>query len=631
MKLLLVEENESTINYVLNLLSDTDYQVINAHSFAEARELIHHSNIDIICSTHQLPDGDAFALCKHVRKEEGLLFTPFILHTSEAKEEVMKKAHLFGLTEVFFNSELEQLLVYLNRLQRIHANIDGRVLVVEDSRSQRDLLTYALTGIGLEVECAPDVEQAWHLFVAQSFNLVITDILLEGSTSGLELVSRIRKSPEAYGAIPILAVTAFDDTARRCELIARGIDDYLTKPYDIEELLIHVRQLIQKNKMFSDLKAQQQIAQKANAEKSKFVSSISHELRTPLNSILGFSKLIQEEVTIPKDKQNLLGAIEQAGHHLLELTEQLSDITRIESGNFELYLAKFDLAPLIHEAVSYLSPQIKEKEQRLSIHIVPEHIEVFSDQLRLKQILINLISNAVKYSPNHSSIDIKARRTASSLKIQVEDDGPGIEKEHLDTLFKPFNRLGFERSEIPGIGLGLSLCSALAELMNINISVKSEIGLGSKFVLNLPEDNHQTQMPKPTVSKQKLNGTGNILYIEDNRIHHLLLKKYVERIKNFNITSAYSAEEGLAMLEESSPDIIFLDIHLPSMNGWEAAKHMKTNQLTSKIPIVAISGSMLDESQKPEDLFNDFLLKPFDEQQISNLLHAHFDMPNSTS
>ena len=447
-----------------------------------------NERFDCICLSMYIEDGDGIELTKTIRGLDNNKYTPIFLLTSDESNEVYQRALANGVTEVFSKQNVVQLINFIQRFTLQQQPITGRILYVEDTLSQQQAITKLFTEKGLAVDAFTSAEEAWHSYVHDNYDLVVTDIILKGNMTGMALTNRIRRLGGEKGDIPILAITAFDDIARRIELFYLGISDYVIKPILEEELLARVRHLIQGKQYYFESLKQKQLAEKADIAKSEFIAHMNHELRNPMNSILGYSSLIMNDAShnLTDDQKDNMGEIKEAGEHLLELINDITNISKIEAGIVDINIKEEFLSNIVETSVNRLMPFADKHNIEILPFSIPDALQVKADPLRLHQVLLNLISNAVKYNSENGTVQILCKPIDSGfIRIGIKDTGLGISETQQENLFKPFNRLG-HGAEIEGTGLGLVISNRFMGLMGGKIALKSILGEGTTFWIEIP-------------------------------------------------------------------------------------------------------------------------------------------------
>ena len=339
-------------------------------------------------------------------------------------------------------------------------------------------------------------------------------------------------------------------------------------------------------------------AMTATRAKNSFLSSTSHELRTPLNSILGFTQLLQMSELSAEDSdavERILGA----GRHLLALINELIDIARIESGDLSLSLEPVLACPLIEESCQLMAPIAAERAIRIIQDCPHPALATYADRHRLSQVLVNLISNAVKYNRRGGTITVACQQEEGTghASIVVSDTGPGISPENIERIFVPFERLGAERTLVEGTGIGLPLAKALTEAMGGQLTASSVPGQGSAFAVSLPRAPDLVHIPapglapaSPTARPQGPAGASiSVLYVEDNPANVELVARFLRGKPNIRLKSETSGRGGIDSAAGDVPDIILLDLHLPDMHGDQVLSELKAEPATAAIPVIVLS------------------------------------------
>ena len=368
-------------------------------------------------------------------------------------------------------------------------------------------------------------------------------------------------------------------------------------------------------------------AEQANQAKSQFLSRMSHDLRTPLNAVLGFSQLLKAD-RLSVEQIESVSQILRAGEHLLDLINEVLDIARIESGRLSLSPEPVGVLDIVQHAVELVTPMARQREISLSIDL-QGHVNAFllADRQRLNQVLLNLMSNAVKYNRLGGRVILSSEAVAGGrLRIKVTDTGAGIPAEKMALLFMPFERLGAEATGVQGTGLGLALSRGLAEAMGGSLGMTSEMDRGSTFWIELPithEARAEAVEKSPTgraITTQT--ATGSVLYIEDNWSNVRLMERILQLRPGVAFSHAATGEAGLARARDERPDVILLDLHLADMSGEEVLRRLCEDVELRKIPVAVLSADAMAGQMKRLKAAGaiEYLTKPLDVGQVLAML-----------
>ncbi len=379
-------------------------------------------------------------------------------------------------------------------------------------------------------------------------------------------------------------------------------------------------------------------AEKANRAKSEFLSSMSHELRTPLNAILGFAQLIGMDKTLSEDQHTNLTEIRKAGEHLLQLVGDVLDLAKIESGKVSLNIESVAPVELLDETLALLKTHAEAKSVQLCLQtneLAGRTVE--ADRMRLKQVFLNLVGNAIKYNRDQGRVIVNCELIDQyNFRVSVEDDGRGIPKERQAEVFQPFNRLGAEMGNIEGSGVGLVITKQLVTHMGGRIDFTSEEDVGSRFWVDLPI---RSEVIKAKVKTSDAVSSASVidhmdaqfasdkrvLYVEDNESNQRLIARLFARFPELKLEVANDALRGLYLARTHKPDLILMDINLPGMDGYEALEVLKSDRSTAHIPVVALSANAMAHDLKKGNSagFVDYLTKPINLEALLETLKCY--------
>ena len=420
--------------------------------------------------------------------------------------------------------------------------------------------------------------------------------------------------------------------------------DYIYVGNDLCFMVTGIDITLRKHVEADILKARNE-AEKANQAKSEFISRMSHELRTPMNSILGFSQLMSMGEVTPAQRKGI-NHILNSGKHLLSLINEVLDISRIEAGRFSLIPEPVHLQSIVREMIDIISPEAQKRKIKTELENSPSNsLYVFADRLSLKQVILNLINNAVKYNREGGSVLINTRivdnasGTDNTVRISVIDTGHGIKPEDICRLFSPFERIGAENTEIEGSGLGLSLVKKLVTSMKGEVGVASIHGKGSTFWIDLPlakgEKGSQTKVEEAGGRKMAQEGSsGTVLYFGNNNSNIELAEEVLlNQRPSVRIITSRQGEKALSIVREYKPDLILLDLSLSDLHGRDVLRLLKKDKVTKVIPVIIISAEV-----RPDQInlilksgANDYLTQPLDLNNFLRVIDKYLGNKNNRS
>jgi PAS domain S-box-containing protein len=461
---------------------------------------------------------------------------------------------------------------------------------------------------------APSIE-AFHAAVHPDDRALVRESEIEAEKSGRhDVVHRIVRPDGSVRHVHELAQSEIDADGKLVQL-AGTVQD-ITGQVEAEQALIAARDE----------------ADRANKAKSEFLSSMSHELRTPMNAVLGFGQLMEYDDTLPAEHLDSVREILKAGHHLLELINEVLDLAKVESGQIDLSLEPVEVCPIVDECLALVGLLADKRNIRLS-HLTLAGAMVRADRTRLKQALLNLLSNAIKYNLEGGSVRLDVRPCGEDrLRIRVMDTGPGIPARRLAELFLPFNRLDAEGSDIEGTGIGLTITRRIVEMMGGAVGVESEVGIGSTFWIELPREDmadaacdREGAAQSGATPEQRMDARHHtVLYIEDNPTNIKLVAQILGHRKHIQLFTAHTPELGIELAQARRPELILLDINMPGMDGYQVLEVFKADARLKTIPVVAVTANAMtrDIERGKTAGFTDYLTKPLDVARFHAVVDA---------
>jgi len=441
----------------------------------------------------------------------------------------------------------------------------------------------------------------------KNFDMILADY----NMPGFDGLTALRMTRQIDSDLPFILLSGALGEELAVELLRSGATDYVLKnnmqrlapvvSRAIEEHQIRLRERTSQ----TEIRQARDEAQKANAAKSRFLGRISHELRTPLNAIIGYTQLMQSD-PMSEEQEHCAEQILKAGEHLLQLINEVLDITRIESGVIPMTIVPTSITPVIERAVDLVRPLAREAQVTIAVDGGPCDLQALVDKDRLAQVLINLITNAVKYNRPHGNVFVECHEERSGhIKLIVRDNGIGIPPSKMERLFTPFDRLDLENnSSIPGTGLGLTVSKALVENMGGVLGVVSSENEGTIFWLEVPISlypNDHNPAGTQQQTKEVLpfhDAPDKVLIVEDNNATADFMERVLRRRGNYQIRRASSLQETYELLNTDVPDLILIDLNLPDGNGESIISEIQNRSEWSGIPVVVLTADASPERRE---------------------------------
>lgn len=528
----------------------------------------------------------------------------------------------------------------------------GNILIVDDTPENLQVLSATLSECGYKVRGVVNGKMAIRAARSASPDLILLDIRMP-EMNGYEVCEQLKGDPQTT-KIPVIFISALDEVLDKVKAFDIGGVDYITKPFQVEEVLARVEnqltiQRLQKQLMAQNAQLQKEILERKKAEeaaaaasqaKSQFLANMSHELRTPLNAILGFTQVMTRDPFLSTEQVENLRIINRSGEHLLELINDVLDLSKIEAGIIALYETNFDLYRLLDNLEEIFL--FKAERKRLNFQLllqpeVPQYIK--ADEKKLRACLMNLLSNALKFTQQGSITLRVIKKTEEQvgipiqLEFEVEDTGVGIASEEIETVFQAFVQTESGKKSAEGTGLGLTITRKFVEFMGGNISLNSVVGAGTIFRFNIhcfPVDASEVfiQPIQRVIGLESNQQVYRILVVDDTPESRLLLIKLLQPI-GFEVKEAENGLQAIAMWENWQPHLIWIDTRMPIMDGIEATKQIRAREkaaMTTEVSspprfptvIIALTASAFEE--KRSDILaagcDEFVRKPFKEEEL---------------
>lgn len=493
------------------------------------------------------------------------------------------------------------------------ASSAGRILLADDNADMREYLCHLL-GSNYEIIAVADGETALAEAQKRSFDLVLTDVMMP-RLDGFGLLRALR-ADDRTRAIPVIMLSARAGEEQRVEGLAAGADDYLVKPFSARELLAR----IESNLKLARLRHEQE------RRKDEFLATLAHELRNPLAPINNGLQLIRLAGGDPAMLEQARGMMERQLQHLQRLVDDLLDVSRISRNKLELRKEFVELVTVVRSAIETSRPLIEAANQELMLRMPAESVLVDADPMRLAQAFSNLLNNAAKYSEKPGQILLEVQSQGEEVEIRIRDTGIGIPADKLPTIFDMFVQVdgSLERSQ-GGLGIGLTLVKRLIQLHGGMIQVRSEgPGKGSEFIVRLPRiilTRSEAPVAFERAVENEKQARRRILVVDDNLDSAESLSMMLQLLGN-DVTAAHDGLEAVEVAKTFAPELAFLDVGMPRMNGYDAARLIRQQPQCSGVRLVALTGwgQEEDKQRSYEAGFDVHMVKPIDFDAVEKLI-----------
>jgi PAS domain S-box-containing protein len=657
-KILIVDDEPNNLDVLRDCLRDAGFKVLVAQSGEMALKRVEHIKPDIVLLDVNMPGMNGFETCRRLKNNEATKEIPIIFIT--AKTESASQVEGFEIGAVDYITKPFQTAEVVARV--------NKHLTIRNLQKQLEAKNAQLQNQIKERELAEKKLKRQEQFLRQIINTIPSLIFVKDWEGRFVLVNQA--TADIYGStiqelegktdkdfnpnrqqveqfmmadgqvltsghsllIPEETVMGQNEQMRFFQTIKTPLLNDDGKP----ELLLGVATDITERKQAEmALKKAKELAEAANRAKSEFLANMSHEIRTPMNAVIGFSEILASKIT-DKQQKRYLNAIQTAGNSLLTLINDILDLSKIEAGRLELQYEPVELSVIFTEMKQIFNFKVAEKNLDWMMEIdeaLPK--AVFLDETRLRQVLLNLIGNAVKFTKSgYIKVAAHKRETEHNSQIDlhlvVEDSGIGIPADQQSLIFESFKQQdGQSTRQYGGTGLGLAITKRLVEMMNGQITVKSTPGKGSCFEIILHEvtvaaTGKAVKADKSFDFNQFIFEPAQVLVVDDVKSNRFLLEEYLSPL-NLEVISASTGQQALLCAEKYHPALILMDLKMPEMDGYEATQQLKNNPNTADIPVIALTASVISYDQMKIEAhgFDGYLAKPVNMQALFSELSRY--------
>ena len=638
---ILVVDDSKTFNYqISDPLREVGHTVTQTFNLKDTRVELEKNEFDFILLDLILPDGEGDELIDEMDAK-----TKSKVIVLSADTDMQRREHVFnsGILDYFSKSNPKHLLIHdiLETICYIEQNRKVNILLVDDSSFMRKMMKNLLKPKQYNLLEAKDGTEAISIIATHNIHLMLCDLEMPG-LDGAQVIEMVKKD-KRYSELPIIVISSQNDKAVIARVLKHGAKDFIKKPFASEEFLLkcdlHVKDHLKVEYIKSkekELEATIKRVQEAENHKSMFLANMSHEIRTPLNAILGFANLLKDDEQ-DTTKLEYLNTIGQSGDYLLGLINDILDFSKINNNKLDIVDEVFELSKLFSTMISMNKHNINLKNIDFKQSIDTDLPKYFkSDFLRIKQILTNFISNAIKFTPDNGEIEflVKVTDDKKNIEFSIKDSGIGIDPANHKKIFEMFSQAeDTTTKKFGGTGLGLTISAKLVELLGGVIGVQSKIDKGARFYFTLPiKDFKKDEIIESTEDKivekeldDKLKGY--ILLVEDNKTNQALMSIILKK-EGLEFDIAQDGIEAIDAFSSKKYDLILMDENMPQMNGSEACQIIREDEKSNNLqrtPIVALTANALksDEERFKEIGMDEYLSKPVDREKLKEILKKY--------
>ena len=498
---------------------------------------------------------------------------------------------------------------------RVSEKASARILVADDNADMRDYLA-RLLGATYDVLAVSDGEAALDKAREENFDLVLSDVMMP-RLDGEDLLKALR-ADDRTRSIPVILLSARAGEESRVQGLAAGADDYLVKPFSARELLARVESNLKLAKLRRD----------EDRRKDEFLATLAHELRNPLAPLQNGLQLLRLAGNDSATLENARSMMDRQLQQMKRLVDDLLDVSRISRNKLELRMEVTELAGIVASAIETSRPLLHAAGQELTVSLPETPVFVNADPVRISQVLSNLLNNAAKYSERGGQIQLAAKLDSDDVVVSICDSGIGIPPEELPNIFDIFVQVdrSLERSQ-GGLGVGLTLVQQLVRMHNGSVEARSGgLGKGSEFIVRLPVAHRkevESLVTPKTADQVRSHGRLRVLVVDDNHDSAESLSMMIELLGH-HVASAHDGLEAIELTKTFTPDVVFLDLGMPRLNGYDAARLIRQQPECADLKLVALTGWGQEEDRRRSHQagFDEHLVKPIDFEALEKLLSS---------